>query len=199
MTQMIVNPPYIYLDPLGNPLEGSMFVGKPNLDPSQPANQLLCRDGINGAILDQPIIIQGGRPKNNNGQFALVVIPSQEYAVQFLDGNGRVIDSLSESKVIGDALSSDGGGSGGTADIVFNNLVQATDENLDGVNYIFIKSDTSGWEGTATGPTINEYFYSDGTVGAPSTIESPSKFYDAQGNGFTKASALYDNTASGLT
>ena len=188
MTQMIVRPPNLYLDNLGNPLEGTMFVGKSNLDPQQEENQLICRDGIGGAILAQPIIVQNGITKNTDGQTVVVVIEAQQYSVRYLNLNGRVIDELSSDKLIGDALS-DGGGSGaGIPDRTLNNFTQALNENLDGVNFIYIKSQSTGWEGTEEGPTITEFYYYTGGTGPASTgdTENYTFFYDTNGNEFKK-------------
>jgi len=173
-----------------------MFVGKSNLDPQQEENQLICRDGIGGAILAQPIIVQNGITKNTDGQTVVVVIEAQQYSVRYLNLNGRVIDELSSDKLIGDALSDGGGSGGGIPDRTFNNFTQALNDNLDGINFIYIKSQSTGWEGTAEGPTITEFYFYTGGTGPASTgdTENYTFFYDANGNEFKKVtdSALSD-------
>ena len=181
MTQMIVRPTYIFIDRLGEPFCGSIYVGRANFDPQQ--EQLECRAGVNGALLEQPISIVNGQPQNGVGQIVNIVIPKQEYSIKYIDDNGFEIQQLAADKLIGDALSDNAFIGSSTAERTFNNLQQAQDANLDGINYIYIISLNSGWEGTLAGPTINNYYYYDGTTGPEGTGDQ-NQFYDANGNGF---------------
>jgi hypothetical protein len=182
MSQMIVRPPQFFINPFGELAEQySVYVGKPFQDPEQPSSQLVVTDGKSGEILEQPIIITNGVARNAGGQQVLMAINTQNYSITYKAANGK--DVYKESDMFGDALESGGssGGGGGIPEQTFNNRQQALAADLTGLNYIFIKGETAGWEGTENGPTINSLYYYTGGTGEPSTGDSEA-FYDAAGN-----------------
>jgi len=197
MSQMIVRPPQFFINPFGELAEQySVYVGKPFQDPEQPSSQLVVTDGKSGEILEQPIIITNGVARNAGGQQVLMAINTQNYSITYKSDNG--VDVYKESDMFGDALESGGssGGGGGIPEQTFNNRQQALAADLTGLNYIFIKGETAGWEGTEDGPTINSLYYYTGGTGEPSTGDSQ-EFYDAAGNewGLAKSVAEQVNEA----
>ncbi|MCP4282267.1 MAG: hypothetical protein GY776_20000, partial [Alteromonas sp.] len=105
MTQMIVRPPQFYADPLGNPAEGWLvYVGKPNKDPKQPANQLPITDGVGGPSVSNPYTVTNGQARNANGELIIPVIEQQEYSMRFESPAGGQFWEV--PRFIGDGLSS---------------------------------------------------------------------------------------------
>ena len=193
---MIVRPPQFFINPFGELAEQySVYIGKPFQDPTQEISQLAITDGKSGELLKQPVIISNGVARNEGGQQVLITTNTQNYSMTYVSSNGSVI--YKESDMFGDALESGGGGGGGgIPEEIFNNLQQALAEDLTGINYIFIKGETAGWEGTEGGPTINSLYYYTGSTGEPSTGDSQT-FYDSTGNewGLAKSVAEQDNEA----
>ena len=193
---MIVRPPQFFINPFGELAEQySVYIGKPFQDPTQEISQLAITDGKSGELLKQPVIISNGVARNEGGQQVLITTNTQNYSMTYVSSNGSVI--YKESDMFGDALESGGGGGGGgIPEEIFNNLQQALAEDLTGINYIFIKGETAGWEGTEDGPTINSIYYYTGGTGEPSTGDSQT-FYDSTGNewGLAKSVAEQDNEA----
>jgi len=190
MTQMIVRPPQFYADPLGNPAEGWLvYVGKPNTDPKQPANRLAITDGVGGVPVSNPYMVTGGQGRNANGELITPVIDQQEYSMRFESPGGGA--SWEILRFIGDGLSSGGGGTGGIPDLTLNNLDLAKGTDLSTYNFVFVKAETSGWEGTATGADVSSFYYRDGTTGTPSTGDN-TLFYDSAGNGWQLAKSVQE-------
>jgi hypothetical protein len=189
MTQMIVRPPQFWVNPFGDLAENyKIYVGKSNQDPTQGISQLQVTDGKNGAIVQQPILVTNGITRNADGQQILPVINAQQYSIYYEANNG--VERYSEAEFFGDGLEAAGGGGGGSiAENVFNNLDQALAEDLTGINYIFIQSTASGWEGTDSGPAINSLYYYSGGTGSPSTGDDQ-VFYDAIGNEWKLAKSV---------
>ena len=185
---MIVRPPQFWANPFGNPAEDyNVYVGAPNYDPRQEQYQLDITDGVDGPIVSNPFKVNKGLAKNANGELITPVINQQEYSLFFESPSGGGIEI---AKFIGDGLSSNGGGSGGgIPDLTINNLDQALQTDLSAYNFVFIKSENSGWEGTANGPSIVSFYYRDGTTGAESSGDD-NKFFDLSGNGWSLAKTV---------
>ena len=188
MSKMIVRPPQFWANPFGNPAEDyNVYVGAPNYDPRQEQYQLDITDGVDGPIVSNPFKVNKGLAKNANGELITPVINQQEYSLFFESPSGGGIEI---AKFIGDGLSSNGGGSGGgIPDLTINNLDQALQTDLSAYNFVFIKSENSGWEGTANGPSIVSFYYRDGTTGAESSGDD-NKFFDLSGNGWSLAKTV---------
>ena len=188
MSKMIVRPPQFWANPFGNPAEDyNVYVGVPNYDPRQEQYQLAITDGVGGPIVSNPFKVNKGLAKNANGELITPVINQQEYSLFFESPSGGGIEI---AKFIGDGLSSNGGGSGGgIPDLTINNLDQALQTDLSAYNFVFIKSENSGWEGTANGPSIVSFYYRDGTTGAESSGDD-NKFFDLSGNGWSLAKTV---------
>ena len=185
---MIVRPPQFWANPFGNPAEDyNVYVGVPNYSPRQEQYQLPITDGVDGPIVSNPFKVSKGLAKNANGELITPVINQQEYSLFFESPSGGGIEI---AKFIGDGLSSEGGGSGGgIPDLTLNNLEQAQQTSLSSYNFVFIKSESSGWEGTASGPSIVSFYYRDGTTGTPSGGDEK-KFFDLSGNGWSLAKTV---------
>lgn len=188
MTQMIVRPPQFWANPFGNPAEDyNVYVGVPNYSPRQEQYQLDITDGVDGPIVSNPFKVNKGLAKNANGEIITPVINQQEYSLFFESPSGGGIEI---SKFIGDGLSSNGGGSGGgIPDLTINNLDQALQTDLSDYNFVFIKSESSGWEGSENGPSVVSFYYRDGTTGAASSGDE-NKFFDLSGNGWSLANSV---------
>ncbi len=191
---MIVRPPFFHPDTLGNPaIEWRVYVGKPNLSPRQEINQLDVLDLETGNQVSQPYFINvDGYPVNSNGQKITPVIDQQEYSLRFESPAGG--SPFEWKRLIGDGLSgSDGGGGNGIPDAVLNNLQQGLGQDLNAANYVFIKAENSGWEGTATGADISSFYYRDGTVDIPSAGTGDSgQWFDAAGVRYTLAKSVQE-------
>jgi len=190
MSKMIVRPPQFWANPFGNPAEDyNVYVGVPNYDPRQEQYQLAITDGVGGPIVSNPFKVNKGLAKNANGELITPVINQQEYSLFFESPSGGGIEI---AKFIGDGLSSNGGGSGGgIPDLTINNLDQALQTDLSTYNFVFIKSENSGWEGSANGPSIVSFYYRDGTTGAASSGDE-NKFFDLSGNGWSLAKSVIE-------
>jgi hypothetical protein len=193
MSQMIVRPPSLWINPFGNLAEQySVYVGKPFQDPTQTSSQLTVKDGRgeDANIVMQPIIVTEGVTRNSSGQKILPVIDSQNYSLLYVSTNGSRI--YSESSFFGDGLSATGQG-GALAEEVLNNLQQALSSDLTGFNYIFIQSEFIGWEGTSEGPAVNSLYYYNGGSG-PSSTGDVFTFYDSAGNEWKLAKSVAEQT-----
>jgi len=187
MSKMIVRPPQFWANPWGNPAEDyDVYVGLPNQEPTQEQYQLDITDGVGGPIVSNPFKITKGLAKNANGQIITPVINQQEYSLFFSSPSGG---GIKIAKFIGDGLSSNGGSGGGIPDLTINNLDQALQTDLSAYNFVFIKSESSGWEGSANGPSIVSFYYRDGTTGAASSGDE-NKFFDLSGNGWSLAKTV---------
>ncbi|MCP4001456.1 MAG: hypothetical protein GY727_11160, partial [Gammaproteobacteria bacterium] len=162
---------------------------KPNTDPKQPANQFPITDGVGGAPVSNPYTVTDGQARNANGELIIPVIEQQEYSMRFESPAGGQFWEV--PRFIGDGLSSGGGGTGGIPDLTLNNLDLAKGTDLSAYNFVFIKAESSGWEGTATGADVSSFYYRDGTTGTPSTGDN-TLFYDSAGNGWQLSKSVQE-------
>ena len=103
MTQMIVRPTQLWVNPFGDLAEQySVYVGKPFQDPTQQSSQLTVKDGrgVDANIVMQPIIVTDGITRNSSGQQITPVVDTQNYSMLYVSSNG--FKFYSESSFFGD-------------------------------------------------------------------------------------------------
>lgn len=180
MSQMGIRPPVTFLDSNGNPaVDFRVFISQPFTDPKDESKQLVITDSASGEVVSNPFTItMDGYPKNADGQRINPVIQEQNYAILFESIGGGQQDS--HQNITGDAF---GVSAATTAmvDRVLNNFQSALALDMTGNNFIFIQSQTSGWEGTTAGPINSYYAYYTGGEGSPGTGIFD-LFFDAGGN-----------------
>jgi hypothetical protein len=207
MTQTAIRPPQFWINPLGSLAEQySVYIGKPNEDATQPSSQVTLMDGLGGAAIAQPFLITNGIARNTQGQQVLPTITAERYSIKFIDNDG--VEVYAEEDFFSDAfgLSEDGAL---TADRILDSLADALVVDLTNLNYIFCKSENSGWEATTDGPDLNTYFFYTGIADAgragTKDTDPPNDpqgiftgiFYDSVGNQWKIVPQPYVN-ATGL-
>jgi len=176
---MVVRPAQFWLNPTGNLAEEySVYIGVPNQDPTQPSSQITVMDGLSGAAIAQPFIVTNGIARNTQGQQILPTIIAQRYSIKYVDNDG--VEIYSEEDFFSDAFGIELNPAL-TADKIYNNLQDVLIDDLDGLEYIYVKSSAPGWEGTPEGPDLNAYYYYTGGTGPAGTIDN-NFVYDALGN-----------------
>jgi len=177
---MSIRPPVVFPDSNGNPAaDFQVYIGKPKLDPRLPANKLVLTDTFSGESISNPFTVGiDGYPRNADGNRVSPTITEETYAIAFDTPGG--VEQWSYPDIRSDAFGLTSG-SGEMVDTTFNNfpLAQATD--LSAFNFIFIQSETSAWEGTATGPVNSYYSFRTGGTG-PAGTGTFDLFYDSAGN-----------------
>jgi hypothetical protein len=207
MTQTAIRPPQFWINPLGSLAEQySVYIGKPNEDATQPSSQVALMDGLGGAAIAQPFLITNGIARNTQGQQVLPTITAERYSIKFIDNDG--VEVYAEEDFFSDAfgLSEEGAL---TADRILDSLADALVVDLTNLNYIFCKSENSGWEATTDGPDLNTYFFYTGIADAgragTKDTDPPNDpqgiftgiFYDSVGNQWKIVPQPYVN-ATGL-
>ncbi len=204
MAQMAIRPPQFWINPLGSLAEEySVYIGKPNEDATQPSSQITLMDGLSGAAIAQPFIITNGIARNTQGQQVLPTITATRYSIKFVDNDG--VEVYAEEDFFSDAFGLDQEAAL-TADRILDSLQDALVTDLTDLNYIFCKSENSGWEASLPGPDLNTYFFYTGEADAgkagtketdPQTGDFSGIFYDSVGNQWKIVPQPYVN-ATGL-
>ncbi len=204
MAQMAIRPPQFWINPLGSLAEEySVYIGKPNEDATQPSSQITLMDGLSGAAIAQPFIITNGIARNTQGQQVLPTITATRYSIKFVDNDG--VEVYAEEDFFSDAFGLDQEAAL-TADRILDSLADALVTDLTDLNYIFCKSENSGWEASLPGPDLNTYFFYTGIADPsragtkdtdPITGDFEGTFYDSVGNQWKIVPQPYVN-ATGL-
>jgi hypothetical protein len=94
---VVGNPVDIFLDSNGQPLQGgSIYIGQPNTDPTNPANQItLYQDSALSIPFQQPIKTINGQPSLNGTQAVVYLgLGTTAYSLAVLNAGGVVVMSL---------------------------------------------------------------------------------------------------------
>lgn len=180
MSQMGIRPPVTFLDSNGSPaVDFRVYISQPFTDPKDESKQLVITDSASGEVVSNPFTVtMDGYPRNADGQRVNPVIQEQNYAILFESIGGA--QQYSHQNITGDAF---GVSAATTAmvDRVLNNFQSALALDMTGNDFIFIQSQTAGWEGTTAGPVNSYYSYKTGGEGPPGTGIF-NLFFDAGGN-----------------
>lgn len=97
LVNILGNPVDLFLDGFGEPLQGgSIYIGNPNTDPTNPANQITVYQDQGLSIpLAQPIKTTNGQPSLNGSQIPVYLgLGVTTYALAVLNSAGVVVMSL---------------------------------------------------------------------------------------------------------
>jgi hypothetical protein len=97
LVNVLGNPVDIFLDNNGAPLQGgSIYIGQPNTDPTNPANQItVYQDQALTTSLSQPVKTTNGQPWLNGSQIPVYMgLGVQTYSIAVLNAGGVVVLSI---------------------------------------------------------------------------------------------------------
>jgi hypothetical protein len=97
LVNVLGNPVDIFLDSNGAPLQGgSIYIGQPNTDPTNPANQItVYQDQALSIPLAQPIKTNNGQPWLNGSQIPVYLgLITTTYSIAVMNAGGVVVMSL---------------------------------------------------------------------------------------------------------